>query len=452
MEIPPEYTPPAAKPAPATLKERIEALDIIRGFALCGILLMNIMFFGMPYMAGGNPLIFNELASRANHFWWSFINFFMEGSMRGLFSMMFGASALLLLSRLEKKFSGMLPADIYFRRLLYLLLFGLVNGYLLNWAGDILYHYAIVGMFIFPFRKASPKLLIRFVVFFIILTFVAGYMKKQGIAEMREKGTEAIALKQAGKELDEEQQKALETWEGMQQRTNIDNQRKEAKKLIETMGNGSYGDIMTMNSAWVMKFESKKFYGIFFFDIIIFFLAGMYLYKRRIITGEKSQMFYFILSVVGYAIGISEGYLSYQTMLKSNFEMMRFFENYPLPFPIYQVHRLGTTLGHLGLLMVLYKSGLFTWLMKAFSVMGRMAFSNYLGQSIICSLIFYGYGFGYYGKLQRFELYYVWVGIILFQLLFSFVWLRYFNMGPLEWLWRSLTYWKRQPILRKHHE
>jgi uncharacterized protein len=81
--------------------------------------------------------------------------------------------------------------------------------------------------------------------------------------------------------------------------------------------------------------------------------------------------------------------------------------------------------------------------------MGQMAFTNYLGQSLICSLIFYGYGLGYYGKLQRYELYYVVFGVWIFQMIFSVVWLKYFRFGPLEWLWRTLTYWEKQPIVKK---
>jgi len=99
--------------------------------------------------------------------------------------------------------------------------------------------------------------------------------------------------------------------------------------------------------------------------------------------------------------------------------------------------------------LILYKSGWFEFLLKPFASVGQMAFSNYLGQSIICTLFFYGYGLGYFGKLQRYELWYVVAGVWIFQIIFSTVWLKFFRFGPLEWVWRSLTYWKIQPFVKE---
>jgi uncharacterized protein len=98
---------------------------------------------------------------------------------------------------------------------------------------------------------------------------------------------------------------------------------------------------------------------------------------------------------------------------------------------------------------LMYKSGWFKWLFTLMRPVGRMAFSNYLFQSIICGLIFYGIGFGMFGKLQRYELYYVVVSVWIFEIILSHIWMRHFSYGPFEWLWRSLTYWKKQPVKRK---
>jgi uncharacterized protein len=103
-------------------------------------------------------------------------------------------------------------------------------------------------------------------------------------------------------------------------------------------------------------------------------------------------------------------------------------------------------LGHASLIILIFRSNLVPWLMRSLTAVGQMAFTNYLSQSIICSLIFHGFGFGYFGKLSFYQLYYIVAGIWVFQLIISPIWLKYFRFGPFEWLWRSLTYWKIQPM------
>jgi uncharacterized protein len=114
----------------------------------------------------------------------------------------------------------------------------------------------------------------------------------------------------------------------------------------------------------------------------------------------------------------------------------------------YQVRRLLLVMGHIGVVMLIYKHHLADWLLKALSRVGQMAFSNYLMQSIICVFIFYGFGLRWFGALERYQIYFVVFGIWIFQIIFSNIWLKYFRFGPFEWVWRSLTYWKRQPMTR----
>ena len=114
----------------------------------------------------------------------------------------------------------------------------------------------------------------------------------------------------------------------------------------------------------------------------------------------------------------------------------------------YDVGRLSIALAHLGVIMLLCKTGWLGWLMRGFGAIGQMAFSNYIFHSVVCAFLFTGYGFALYGRLQRYELYYVVAAIWVFQMIVSPIWLRHFQFGPLEWLWRSLTYWKRQPMRR----
>jgi uncharacterized protein len=106
-------------------------------------------------------------------------------------------------------------------------------------------------------------------------------------------------------------------------------------------------------------------------------------------------------------------------------------------------------LGHASVLMLVFRSGAIPWLMKGLSNVGQMAFTNYLMQSIICSLFFFGYGLGNYNQLSYHQLYYVVGAVWIFQLIFSAIWLRYFKFGPFEWVWRSVTYWKKQGMWKR---
>ena len=153
------------------------------------------------------------------------------------------------------------------------------------------------------------------------------------------------------------------------------------------------------------------------------------------------------MALIGYAVGTTIGLLQLHTYLKTDFDETQYI-NY-LPFDLFQEKRLFMTAGHLGLLMLLYKYHLADWFMKLMAKVGQMTLTNYMMQAIIGAVIFYGFGFGLYGKLERYELYYVVLAIWIFQIIFSNVWMKYFKYGPVEWIWRSLTYLKIQPIVRK---
>jgi uncharacterized protein len=434
-----------ALPHPVRQQERIVLLDVIRGVAICGILLMNIPYFGRAVFAD-DPRVFHELSSPQNMRTWFVINFLMEGSMRGLFSMLFGAGAILFITRAEQSRGGMKAAELYVRRLIWLLVFGLINGYVLNWPGDILYHYAIVGLFLIPFRTASYKLIIGLIIFFLSVTMVKSWIKKEGLISMREKGLVAEKLEKEKKALSEDQKKDLEKWKGYLEESKVETYRKKALEETKTVAEGSYKEVWENMSRWTTMLETSKFHDGMFFDIIIFMLLGILLYRTGIMTGQKPERFYWILMMLGYLIGFGWGYLQKNAVLRAQFDPFLLQKETYFPVSLYQIHRIGTTLGHLSLIILMWKNGLFKWLLTPLSKMGQMAFTNYLGQSIICGFIFYGYGLGYFGKMQRYELYHVVFAVWLFQMLFSVVWLRFFRFGPLEWLWRSLTYWEWQPM------
>jgi uncharacterized protein len=145
--------------APVSQQERIIILDSLRGLAILGILLMNIPGFGLPH-----PAIFdyslNQQSSTNYFFWYVFGPGVFEGSQRAIFSMLFGTGTLIFVSRLEKRTTGLMPAELFLRRQLWLLVFGLFNAYVLLWFWDILYSYAICGIILFPFRRLKPRYLL----------------------------------------------------------------------------------------------------------------------------------------------------------------------------------------------------------------------------------------------------------------------------------------------------
>ncbi|WP_315823772.1 hypothetical protein [Paraflavitalea speifideaquila] len=151
-------TTAASLAAPVSQSERIGIMDALRGFAILGILLMNIPGFSLPSSVGQDPSVWNEQG--VNFQVWYFVNLIPEGTQRAIFSMLFGAGVILFTSRAEKKLQGTWPADYFLRRQLWLMVFGLVDVWLLLWFGDILFDYACLGMILFTFRRLSGKCLL----------------------------------------------------------------------------------------------------------------------------------------------------------------------------------------------------------------------------------------------------------------------------------------------------
>jgi uncharacterized protein len=432
--------------APLAQTGRIEIIDSLRGVALLGILLMNIPGFALPGMQYYNLNVRNEL-SGPNYYTWWVVNGAFEGTMRAIFTMLFGAGSLLLLQRLEKKDGVLTGPDIYYRRLIWLLIFGIINAFVFLWPGDILYTYAICGLFLFPFRNMKPGWLLALGIVFMLMTGMKETLRYYDGKQMRVKGEKVLAMvkKDSTVKLTDDQKADKTKWEGFVERNKPENMRKEADKEIAKMQKG-YFSIMAELKPVNQRIQSKAFYNNYFYDAMCLLFIGMALFKWKVLTGERSKKFYWILMLGGYAIGLPLGWYFLQSYLDANFDRTLMADKLIVDF--YQEKRFFTALGHIGLVMLLYKYRVFNGLLTMLARVGQMAFTNYLSQSIICVLIFYGFGFGYFGKMERYQIYIVVGGIWLFQLVFSTIWLKYFLFGPFEWVWRSLTYWKKQPMRR----
>jgi uncharacterized protein len=171
---------------------------------------------------------------------------------------------------------------------------------------------------------------------------------------------------------------------------------------------------------------------------------GMAFFKLGILTGLAPTRTYLLLAIIGLGSGLVISWLRLQPYIDYKFDALAITKN--VKFEYYEISRTVRAIGIFGVIMLMYKSGVFKWFFALMRPVGQMAFTNYLTQSLFVGLYFYGIGLGNYGKLHRHEIYYVVAVVWLVQIIWSHIWLRYFRFGPLEWLWRSLTYGKKQPF------
>jgi uncharacterized protein len=419
---------------PLQKKERILFLDSIRGIALLGILLMNSMAQSQAHQYY-DKMDLSQPITGANFYAWVGEMFFFEGTMRGLFSILFGAGTILLLVRLTKTRPGLEPADIFYRRLLWLLVFGLINAFVFLWPGDILYPYALCGLLLFPFRNLSPK---NFLWIAFALLLIGTYRENSDLYRHKgiiNKGLAVQAMDTTKIKMTDQQKSK----EGIA---------KGAKEEVKKITGQSYLSIFRYYLGVNMMIESTAFYKFFWWDILLFFFMGMAFYKSGFLLGKKSNLVYFLMALIGIGSGLLINYFFVKEQYNLRFDNYEFTQRWK--FSYYEIRRVLQTTGYLSLLILLYKLIPFKKLMNIFAPVGQMAFTNYLSQSIITSIFFYG--FNWFGRLQRYEVYYVVAAIWLLQIIFSNIWLRYFRFGPFEWLWRSLTYLQKQPMRRQKQE
>ncbi len=429
------------KPHPVEKKDRIPTVDMVRGFALLGILLMNIMGF-----SSHNSLFFGAILGphdSADYITILIIMSFFEGTMRGLFSMLFGAGMVLFAMNKSDQLDGPSVAEYYYRRLLWLVVFGLFNAWILQWTGDILYFYGLSGMLLYVFRNSKPGLLIFLSLVCIGIGVYKGTSNYNDLRTQRSNYLEAKKSEKEKRKLTEKQSEALAAWPGVERNFKSDSVVAK-REVAEIRGNytqvfNQHFDNNSNGETWAM------YHGVW--DFLCMMLLGMALFKLGFFSNQFSSSVYVLLLLMGYGIGIPAGYYYFKGLEWLLGDVSHYVDSYSFTHQnLYDVKRVMLSIGHASLLMLVYRSGLLNWLMKALTNVGQMAFTNYLMQSIFCSFIFFGYGFGYYNRLAYHQVYYVVFAIWIFQLIFSSIWLRYFKFGPFEWLWRSLTYWNKQPM------
>lgn len=403
---------------------RYESLDAIRGVAVMGILAMNIVAFALPFSAYVNPLAGGPIGNLNLATW--FLNFvFVDSKMRGLFSMLFGASTLLVIESAAA--SGRSAASAHYSRMVWLAIFGLIHFYFV-WFGDILFLYAVCGLLLFAFRNLSVRpLLIWAGAFLVVGIGFLGF------------GWLMLTLGEAGKLPTE----AAAQMQGDLAQLNADmgpNAAGYAKDVVIHLG--TYSGIVAdkLGERLSEPFVSAL---MFLWETMGLMLIGMALFKSRMLTGEWEAARYRKWALTGFLIGIPPlvGLAWYQ--YASGFSAVSTFGaslSLSVPFDI------AMTIGWAALIMLLIQTAASDRVRMRLAATGRMAFTNYLVTSIVMTSIFYGYGLGLYGSVGRTALYLFCFGMWAAMLLWSKPWLARFQYGPLEWLWRSLSRWQLQPM------
>ncbi len=398
---------------PIRSSKRIQSLDLLRGIAILGILVMNIQSYSMPGAAYLNPMAYGDLTG-ANWWVWVLSHTFADSKFISIFSILYGAGIVLVTDRVARK--GGSPARIHYSRTLWLLVIGLLHAHLI-WYGDILVAYAICALIAYLFRKKKPLTLM---IVGIITVSVHTMLFLWFGSTIEYWPEESLAG-------------ALEGWAPSQQVISEE----------IAMVTGSLGEQISHNSAMAVMMETMVFLVIFFWRAGGLMLVGMALYKWGVLSASRSKAFYVRGALIGALIGLP--LIIYGLV-------MHFETGWTMAYSQYagsQYNYWGSLFlcySYISIIMLLAKSSILQSLQTRLAAVGQMALTNYLMQSIICVFLFYGIGLSWFGELERWQQFLVVLGIWLLQILWSKPWLSRFRFGPFEWLWRSLTYRKKQEM------
>lgn len=421
--------------APVAGKARIQSIDTLRGVALLGILLMNIIAFANPFAAYLLPTI-DGATSGSNMATFMTVDIFFEGSMRAVFSMLFGAGMLIFLNKPNT--DPEVVKGLYFRRTLLLVCFGLFNAYVLLWLGDILYAYGMTGLVLYYFRDMAPKKLLLCSAGILVLLTLLNSINHVNARFLGEAAAEVHALP-AGAELSEEQQAALDDYSALLEQQFIAPEL--AQQQLDVMQSGYWSNFIFAAPVNVIL-QTIGFIGNAFWDALAMMLLGMAFLKWGLLDASRSLKTYGLMALAGLGLGLPLNTWETLSFVASGYavhwtDFMR---------PTYHLGRMLLAIGYIGVIMVICKLGVLAWWRFLMARVGQMALTNYLSHSLICNFIFMGWGLGLAGQLERLEIYYVVFGIWLFQIIASPLWLKYYRFGPAEWLWRSLTYGQQQGL------
>lgn len=398
----------------SNIKERLVAMDVMRGFALLGILMMNIQSFAMPGAAYLNPMAFGDFAG-INQAVWVFSHLFADQKFMTLFSMLFGAGVLLFCEKASEK--GVSAGRLHYKRNLWLLVFGLMHGYFF-WYGDILFSYAMCGFIVYLFRNRSIKTLVSSALLLMLLSSLYSVWMGLSISHFP---TDALrGMKEA--------------W--APDEANI------AKEIAAYLG--GFTSALAYRAEETAFMQTYVFLTTFIWRATAMMLLGMALYKSGFfhLTWQKSS--YQKLILITFPIGAGLVLTGLQQHFSHDFALQysMFIGN--------QFNYWGSVLmglSYAALIMLLVNGGRLQSFQARLAAIGKTAFSQYILQTLVFTTLFYGYGLGLFAETARWQQCIMVLAMWLFQLWLAPSWLAKFRFGPLEWLWRSLTYGRLQPFM-----
>jgi len=412
----------------APVKVRLDALDIVRGIALLGILLMNIESMGAPLALHSYPPLLGWSESDKAIWWIHYV--LASGTMRGLLSLLFGAGFILMTTG---KGDGVEVADVFYRRTIWLVIFGIVHGYLLLWPGDILLIYGTGALFLFPWRGWSPTRLVRAGAMVILVIMLIASVRYWNGWQLSQQASAARARQSAGATLTATEKDAVTKWERRENHWKPDTE----AVLKQTEARlGGYPENWRVLYEWANQLNEPPEYFYWTLDAVALMLVGAALVKWGVIQGSRSARLYLILLLCGYGIGIPLRIAEAWPVWVNQFR-------WPLAWqPItMQVSRTAVTFGHLGLILLIAGTAVGRRLLHPFAAVGRLALSNYIAQTLLCQwLIFPGFGLGYFGSLSWTGLWTVVFIVNGVLMVASVIYIRVYQTGPLEWLLRRLSY------------
>ncbi|WP_265569999.1 DUF418 domain-containing protein [Sphingomicrobium nitratireducens] len=411
-----------------TSRQRILTLDIVRGIAVMGILAMNIYAFSLPMGAYFNPNAYGGDSGIDLAAWYgNFILF--DGKMRGLFSILFGASTLLVIERAQA--SARSSVFAHYSRMLWLFVFGMIH-YWFIWWGDILAMYAMAGVLLFLWRNNSAKVLRNWAIGILAVMFVFSMVQMMGLVAVL--ANPAMVPAEQFAEI-EKSMKLMERFFG----TDTSGIAAEIARM-----KGDYQGIMEhrfIEERFKMLTLSAQGLPV----TIGIMLTGMWLFRNGFLTGAWESARYRKVMIVCLAIGLGGSALVGQYMIGADFtlEAMMLGNTFSMPLQII------AAVGWAALVILLAKRAIEGELASRIAAAGRMAFSNYLGTSIVMTSVFYGYGGNLFAEFSRASMFLFVLPMWALMLLWSKPWLERFHYGPLEWIWRSLSRLSLQPMVRR---
>jgi uncharacterized protein len=482
-EVPPQSQQPPSYPLSSSspsqqFPPRILSLDVILGVAVLGALFTSIWIFGGFSSNDQTGLLLKSKG--LNYRLFGTVDLLLNEKMKTLIAIVFGAGMIIFISQKNEKGQPG-NADLFMRRQLWLIFFGLINAIVFLWTHDIVFHLGVMGVLLFPFVRFSQRSLFIASAVALLIFCAKNYWnysddkkayrkykavlvveekikkdsvdtaKKDSILKAEKKDSLSKDAKQdtltkavVKDTLTKDQKGDKSAWEGKVAGMKYDPKKDDEDK--KSMRKVSYGKLWNYLLPRSQVREAQWTYQFGIWDFAAMILLGMGLFKSGFFNASFSRSKYLLLSLVGITIGLLLGWFRLHNYQLTLHDYAKYIDRHWIPHTFFfPLEMASMSVGYASLLLFFIGTGPLNKLWRGFAAVGRLALTNYLMQSIICTIFFTGFGMGNFGRLSQYQLYMMAAEICLVQVVFSVLWLRYYHYGPAEWLLRCLVYKKWMP-------